>query len=319
MASKSAVDSSARSFARPALTSARFGDQRWSSCGCESNETRNARSPFAQRVAEELRGRLLRLGHARLHRPRGVDGQADRQRQVRHVLELRHLHGLPFVEHLERVLLQVIHRMAVAQHRRRQLDEMDVDLFHELRRVEHHHVFDGRLLGDVLERGDGAEVADAFRGRHIDDLNKRGPEECRYARFVEEQFELVELLPFRNLDCDLHARAAVQLQRDAGRNDADAERIVAGVHGGLVTGDHFSFVVQGESADPMDLRHAAEVEIERVRGLALAHHLSSVEIELDVGDAIAFDDGVDVLQAAEQLVRQRQDADRRRVPIRVYP
>ena len=26
--------------------SARFGDQRWISCGCESNETRNARSPL---------------------------------------------------------------------------------------------------------------------------------------------------------------------------------------------------------------------------------------------------------------------------------
>ena len=74
-----------------------------------------------------------------------------------------------------------------------------------------------------------------------------------------------------------------------------------------------SFVVESERADAMDLRHAAEIEVERVGRLPFAHHLSSVEIELDADDAVTFDGGLDVLHAAEKLVAERLDVDRRRV------
>src|ERR1051325_9512837 len=60
------------------------------------------------------------------------------------------------------------------------------------------------------------------------------------------------------------------------------------------------------------LRHVAEVEVERERRLALGHHLLAVEVALDCGD-VARGDGLDVLDPAEEVVGERDDAQLRLV------
>ncbi len=105
--------------------------------------------------------------------------------------------------------------MSGAQHGRRQLNQVDVHLLHELSGVERHNVFDGWLLGDVLKRGHGAEVPHAFPLRNDHDLNVGWAVECGHACLTEEQLELIELLPLGHLHGHLYARSAVQLQRDA--------------------------------------------------------------------------------------------------------
>ncbi len=57
----------------------------------------------------------------------------------------------------------------------------------------------------------------------------------------------------------------------------------------------------------MHLRNGAEVEIERVWPLAFGHDLAPVEVKLHAGDPFAGDNGLNVLKAAEELVRQRCD------------
>ena len=86
------------------------------------------------------------VADAWLHRRRRVDRQADRERKIGDPLELGNLHGLTLVEHFERALTEIVERTAVAENGRRQLDKVNVQFFHVLWRVDHHHVFDRRLL-----------------------------------------------------------------------------------------------------------------------------------------------------------------------------
>ena len=130
------------------------------------------------------------------------------------MFEFGHLHRLPFIEHFEGRLLQIFHRMSVAKHRGGKLDQVDVDLLHELGRVDHHQIFDRRLR-IVLERGYGAEVADAHALRNVDRLHERWSVQRGQARGVEVELYSIELLPLGDVHRHLHACFPVDLQRDA--------------------------------------------------------------------------------------------------------
>ena len=188
---------------------------------------------------------------------------------------------------------------------------MDVHLFHELRRVDHHHVFDRRRR-IILESGDRAEIGDAGIRRNVDDLHVRRAEERRHFRLVVIELDLVDVFSFGNVHRHRHARVAVEIHSNAGLRDANAERIGAGVDDDLVAGEDLSLFVERNRADLARLRHIAEIEIERVRRLTLDHHFLAVEIELDRFDVVADRHRVDVLQSAEKIfIAERHDAQRR--------
>ena len=188
---------------------------------------------------------------------------------------------------------------------------MDVHVGHELRRVHHDHVLDRSEVG-VLQRRHRAQVGDAFLRRNLDRLHERRRVQRRQPRLVEEELELLQRLPLGHAHGHLHARGAADFRRQARRHDADAERLVAGVDHDLVAGDRLSFFVERHRADAVRLRDVAEVDVERVRGRALRHDLAAVERKLHRRHA-AGDQRVDVLQAAEELVGKRHDAQHRLV------
>ena len=131
------------------------------------------------------------------------------------MLEFRHLDRLSVIEHLERGLRQIVHWMAVANDRRRQLNEVDVHLLHELRRVDHHQIFDRRLRGIVLQRCHYTQVTDPFALRNIDGLHPWRPEQRCHARVIEKELDVIELFAVGDGHRHLHPRLAVDVQRDA--------------------------------------------------------------------------------------------------------
>ena len=257
-------------------------------------------------LAHEAFGGDARVRELLEHRGRSVDHYAGMDRRVVDRLETADLLLGAVLQDPDLGLREARDRAAApVEDAGVELDEVDVDGERVLGAGEQAEV----LRGDsVVEIGDGAEVGDPPAARRLERHRPRRTVQGRETLLVEPELESLERLALRQIDAgtcfDARARGRGALRLD----DPNRETMRPAVEHELVVGHRDAGGVIGDSGEPPQARHAAELDVDRERRAPLGEQRLAVEGEVDTLGHEPFDDRFDTQPAGDQAIDRREQA-----------
>ena len=227
-------------------------------------------------------------------------------RQVVDQLETHQLLRHAVFEDLEILLRKTLHRFVAVDHQREELDEIDIDVFEVLRRVDENQVFRRGAVGPIGHRphvGGGAVV------RQEDRQRPGGLVEGRQQGFVEVKLDPLHHVSLRHHDLRLRAQAFLVFLAGPRLGEAHREAVIAGVDQPLVGGEGRAGGVESFDAQDAGARCFAEVELDVPRRVLFDQDRHIVEGEDHFGDVFAGGQRFDAHHAGLPAAEQRRDLD----------